>query len=111
MEYLYQDVKAEKAAKLVEALQTQSLGVFQTELTHAAYEYTPATYLICENDHAFSPKDAEGMIDAARKRWSGAFDNVVRCEAGHSPFVSMPGLVGDVIRRAARELRGLETSQ
>ncbi|OGM45517.1 hypothetical protein ABOM_006476 [Aspergillus bombycis] len=61
-----------------------------TPTTHAAYEYLPSTYLICEGDRAAPAQFQEGFANLARAE-------IDRCSAGHSPMLSQPDmLVGKI---------------
>ena len=100
----YNDIKDPVAlAGLIADLRTHSIGTLTSRLTRAAYAYTPATFVICQQDNAVSVEKAEGMIDAARKIWEVAFDKIERCDAGHTPFVSIPEHITKILRRAAGE--------
>ena len=65
-----------------------------------AWRSIPVTYLVCENDHAlpsFVQKMLVGKVEEA-----GVKVDVETCSASHSPFLSMPDKVVEVIERAAK---------
>lgn len=51
---------------------------------------------MCEKDNALPLAAQEGLLASTDVEF-----DVVRCNAGHSPFVSQPQFVADAIRRAA----------
>ncbi|KAL1847316.1 hypothetical protein Plec18170_008664 [Paecilomyces lecythidis] len=67
--------------------------------TYTAYREIPSTYIVTENDKALPPSTQERMIAQGGE---GAFE-VIRCQEGHSPWLSNPGFIVDCIRRAAGE--------
>ncbi|KAF2142727.1 uncharacterized protein K452DRAFT_226185 [Aplosporella prunicola CBS 121167] len=95
----YNDVPADEAARLVSLLRPHSFRTFFERVTFPAWKFLPSTYIVCENDRALPLAVQERLIASAGE---GVFA-VERCDAGHSPFVSQPGFVARVIRRAAGE--------
>jgi hypothetical protein len=93
----------ELVAKLVARLKPMSRGPLQTPLTRAAWEYTPATWIICEDDPAVPLSGAEKQLKAAKERIPKSLERVERCKTGHAPFLSMPEWTLEVFRRAAGE--------
>jgi homoserine acetyltransferase len=67
-------------------------------LTYAAWRHVPATYILCEEDRALKPDKQELLIQLSE----GRFD-VVRCTAGHSPFLSQPEWLGKAVRKIVGE--------
>ncbi|KAI7239179.1 hypothetical protein KC330_g2085 [Hortaea werneckii] len=65
---------------------------------YAAWKHIPSTYLVCEQDNAVPLPAQEALISQP-----GAQFRVERCSASHSPFLSMPDLTAEVVRRAAGE--------
>lgn len=84
---------------LVSSLKYQSKASFYTPLTYAAYQDVPVSYLLCEQDNALPFSAQQAMVGIGGP-------NVVPhvCAAGHSPMLSMPDKVVDVIRGAAGEV-------
>ena len=100
----YNDVEDQDVVKeLVAGMKSMSVGALRSKLTRAAWEYTPATFVICEKDFGLPVKLAEEQLKAARELVPEAFQTVERCAAGHVPFVSMPGKVVEILRRVAGE--------
>ena len=57
----------------------------KTPLTQVAYTNIPVTYLYCEGDQALPLAVQEMMV-----KQSGLSVQELRCDAGHSPFLSQP---------------------
>ena len=58
----------------------------------------PTTYLICEKDNVVPV-----WVQERNARNLGKGGRVVRCEAGHSPFLSRVEVVGELVRGMAVE--------
>lgn len=63
-----------------------------TALTNEAYQYVPTSYLLCENDQGLPISVQEGFVKNA-----GVEIQTERCTSGHSPFLSMPEKVVEVV--------------
>lgn len=96
---LYNDCTPEVAKAMTASLTHHSWRCFFSNVTYAAWRDIPSTYLVCENDNAIPGSTQEGML----KNTPGHLFEIERCQAGHSPFLSMPKETADVIRRAAGE--------
>ncbi|KAI9869807.1 MAG: hypothetical protein M1830_005074 [Pleopsidium flavum] len=93
----YNDLDQATADYWASRLTHHSYPTFHCKVTYAAWRDIPSTYLYCEADNAIPLSMQEMMVQDA-----GGFQTE-RCSAGHSPFLSQPELVVDVIRRAAGE--------
>ncbi|KAK5996084.1 putative hydrolase R7-like protein [Cladobotryum mycophilum] len=91
---IYNDLPAEEAAYWESKIIDQSYAVQTTELTRAAYRYIPSTYAICELDQALSLNIQEKFAEAADA-------DVIRLNAGHSPMLSIPEELADLIAAAS----------
>lgn len=89
--------------RLTEGLRPMSLGPLRSELTRAAWVYTPATAVVCERDFGLPVERFEKQLEVARVIEPGVFGRVERCGAAHVPFVSMPEWVLGVLIRVAGE--------
>src|SRR5262245_39434569 len=69
-----------------------------TPIDHLAYLYHPITYLFCENDQAL-PIDVQRMMVQMVKD-AGVHVVEETCTSGHSPFLSMPERVLEVVERS-----------
>lgn len=70
---------------------------------HSVVTYEPwhdirTYYLICENDNAIKLPMQEKMVAQSHGKIVE-----VRCTAGHSPFVSLPQVLLQLIQRAVEE--------
>ncbi|KAF4967045.1 hypothetical protein FSARC_5336 [Fusarium sarcochroum] len=99
----YNDLPADEADKWAKKIQHQSLGVYTSTTTYAAWRHIPSTFVLCKKDKtAITQEVVEFMIQTARKEEPSAFDVVeVREDAGHCVMISQPAWVADVVRRAA----------
>ncbi|KAK5693876.1 hypothetical protein LTR17_024942 [Elasticomyces elasticus] len=93
-EIFYNDCTAEQ----IEEAKRHGTRCFLLPLSYAAWKHMPSTYLVCENDRGIPLAAQEEMVVQL-----GAQFEVERCQAGHSPFLSMPDLTAEVGRRAAGE--------
>ncbi|KAL3451571.1 alpha/beta-hydrolase [Aspergillus insuetus] len=96
---LYSDFLPEhNAAFSAATLKPHSVASWTDELTYAAHRDIPATYLLCNNDRSMP-------VDAQRKFVGYAEGHITtfECEAGHSPMISLPGVVVETILKAAGE--------
>jgi pimeloyl-ACP methyl ester carboxylesterase len=90
----YGDLPPAEADAAAARLTTQSERAYHDEVTATSWRGRPATYVITEQD-AIVPVAAQEAF-AAR---AGA--NAVRVTTSHSPFLSQPRAVADIIERAA----------
>jgi hypothetical protein len=96
-ERFYNDLDEETTNKYVAALLHHAWPTMQDPLTHEGYRDVPTTYLLCE-------KDAAIPVEAQKFMSSYPGEGVVKihtCAAGHSPMLSMPQVVADVVHEAA----------
>jgi len=90
----YADLAAAEADAAVAQLTTQSVRAYHDTVTSTAWRGRPTTYVITEQDAIFPVAAQEAL--AAR-----AGSNGVRLATSHSPFLSQPAAVADIIERAA----------
>lgn len=90
----YADVPAAQADTAAARLTTQSLRAFYDEVTVTSWRGRPTTYVITEQDAVF-PVEAQEAL-AAR---AGA--KPLRMATSHSPFLSSPHKIADIIEGAA----------
>ena len=89
----FADVEASVASEAVGRLKAQSSAAFSDELTAVAWRDKATTYVITEQDMVF-PLPAQEAL-AAR---SGS--TAVRMDTSHSPFLSKPAELADIIEDA-----------
>jgi pimeloyl-ACP methyl ester carboxylesterase len=92
----YHDVEpalARQAASRLRPFQKTGYAVIQTDAV-AAWRTIPTTYAVCAEDRMIHPETQREMAAAA-----GA--EVLEWPSSHSPFLSHPGLVADLVARRA----------
>lgn len=77
----------------VDRLVPHNMAAFLTELTAAAWRSKPSTYVVCLQDRAIHP-DQQRFF--ANRCWS-----TVELDASHSPMLSMPERVVEIVLGAA----------
>jgi pimeloyl-ACP methyl ester carboxylesterase len=90
-EIFYGDVDPLVADAAIARLGHQSLAAVSQPLTLASWHKIPSTYVICERDAAIPPAAQEGMARRAHR--------VERLDTSHSPFLSQPSQVADLLRK------------
>lgn len=81
----------------MDALVHHSMPAFATPLTYEAYRDVPVSYLFCERDEAILPAFQKQMAAFP----GGGAVRTYTCTSGHSPMISMPEKVVDVIQDTA----------
>lgn len=100
----YNDLTSSESDYWASRLDHQSLGVYSSTQTHAAWRHIPSTYVIGKQDKTtFTPAVVEMIIENARRLEPSAFDVVEECDGGHCLMISRPDWLAGVIRRAAGE--------
>jgi pimeloyl-ACP methyl ester carboxylesterase len=92
-EIFFNDCSPEDAADAASRLEPQSLPSFEQPVRSVAWRDIPSSYLICERDNAIPPVLQEQLAERA--------GDVRRVEASHSPFLSRPGEVAELIAELA----------
>ncbi len=93
-EIFYGDVDPATAKAAIARLGHQSLAAVSQPLTQASWRDISSTYVICEKDCAIPPATQEQMARRAHR--------VERLGTSHSPFLSRPSLVADILRNELR---------
>jgi pimeloyl-ACP methyl ester carboxylesterase len=89
-EALYNDVTPAAARTYIAALRHQSLSSGLEALTDAVWQHIPTSYVVCDHDRAMP-----AAIQEAMARRTGRVHHLT---SGHSPFVSRPSELADLIR-------------
>jgi pimeloyl-ACP methyl ester carboxylesterase len=92
----YGDVDPQVADAATARLVDQSVRAFTEPLTRVAWRDRPTTYVITEDDVIF-PVEAQEALSAR------AGSRVVRLATSHSPFLSQPDAVAEIISAAASD--------
>ena len=69
-------------------------------MSHEAFREAPVTYLLCEQDQAV-PVVVQQMMVGRLEETGAKVETVETCTGSHSPFLSMPETVVEVVVRAA----------
>ncbi|KAL6792207.1 Alpha/beta hydrolase fold-1 [Trichoderma sp. SZMC 28013] len=94
----YNDLPEPQTKDLIAKLKHQAKPSFYTNLTYPAYQEVPASYLLCEQDNAIPFVAQQAMAGIA-----GPGLTSYVCSSSHSPMLSMPSKVVEVIRATAGE--------
>ena len=93
----YADVARPEAVRRASELKPTSAAVFTAVSSAPAWKTKPVTSVICTNDRAISLDRVEQMAERANGQ-------IIRWATSHSPFVSQPQLVADLLRSIASTL-------
>jgi pimeloyl-ACP methyl ester carboxylesterase len=92
-EIFYNDCSPEDAADASARLNPQLIDSFKQPLRAAAWRDRPSTYVICDQDNAIPVFAQEHMSQHAGE--------VRRIDASHSPFLSRPDEVAEIVTELA----------
>jgi pimeloyl-ACP methyl ester carboxylesterase len=92
-EIFYNDVQPHTAAWAQSHLLPSTFAAFTEPVTAAAWRYIPSTYVICERDQSIPPGWQKGLAQRASR--------IERLSTGHSPMLSQPGPLAEIIDRVA----------
>lgn len=93
----YNDLPADEQQKWVSKLTHTSRAVFEGASSYEPWHDLPCMYILCDKDHAIPIALQEKMASLlGNDRLS------FRCDASHSPFLSMPDKVADACELAAK---------
>jgi pimeloyl-ACP methyl ester carboxylesterase len=90
----YHDCPDDVARAAASRLRPQALGALRGAVPAAAWRNTASTYLLCSNDLALTP--------ALQRSSAARAGTTVEIAAGHSPFLSRPHDVADLLSRLAQ---------
>lgn len=93
-EIFFNDLDPEAAAAATIQLGSQPTVTFAQSPNGVAWRERPSTYVVCELDMAIHP--------ALQERLSRRATEVVRWPTGHSPFLSRPDLVAELLLHLSR---------
>jgi pimeloyl-ACP methyl ester carboxylesterase len=91
VELFYHDCDPAIAARAVAALVAQPAATFSQAPNGAGWKEHPSTYVVCTDDHIL---DETGQRNFARR-----CNDVVVMSTSHSPFLSDPAGVADIVAR------------
>lgn len=100
----YNDISSEAGDEWASKLSHQSIGVYNSTTTHAAWRHIPSTYVVGTEDKTIPTLEfIDFIINTAKSIELTAFDVVEKCDGGHCLMISRPEWLADVLRRAAGE--------
>ncbi|MFE2541667.1 alpha/beta fold hydrolase [Actinacidiphila glaucinigra] len=91
--HLYADASDEVAHGAAERLVLQTVKSFSEPLTTVAWQTVPSVFVICDEDRAIDPGFQEQMAARAERSY--------HLPASHSPFLSMPARLAELITEDA----------
>ena len=99
----YNDLTPAQGDEQVNQLMPQSLGVYSSTATYAAWLDIPSTFLLGDKDQSsFSAAVDDMMIKGAQQLNPSAFDVVEHClDGGHCLMISHPEWTAEALVRAA----------
>ena len=97
--HFYNDLEPDDAKKFAAMLTGLPTSTQWTEVTHEAFREIPVTYLVCEKDAAI-PEEVQRMM-CSRIEALGVRVDYETCSASHSPFLSMPGSLVEIVERVS----------
>jgi pimeloyl-ACP methyl ester carboxylesterase len=89
-ELFYADCDARTQAWAIGNLRPQCGVPYSDVVAHPGWKDTRSTYILCSADRAMPP-------DWQRDLFAPRLDKVVEIDSGHSPFLSQPGVLADVL--------------
>jgi pimeloyl-ACP methyl ester carboxylesterase len=92
---LYNDCPPEDVAVALERLGPQLMASLQQPATRAGWHEIPSTYVVCTEDLGVAPALQRAMAERA--------GSTLEWPTSHSPFLSRPELVADLLAARARD--------
>jgi Alpha/beta hydrolase family len=99
---LYNDVAPDVAAEAVRQLVPQTVRSWTEDVRTAGWRTIPATYVLCEKDHALAP--------ARQEKFALRAGSLYRLARGHSPFLSMPDELAGLLDQSLTKAGGQQTT-
>lgn len=89
-EAFYTDCTPKQAREAIARITHQSWASLRDEVTYPAWRHIPSTYVICTEDEALPP--------ASQAVFSARATEVRRLHSDHSPMISQPDVLADLLR-------------
>jgi hypothetical protein len=102
---LYGDLSPDAAGAAIALLTPDApagIGTGTTTLTATGWGSVPRTYVMCERGMAIRPALQRRFIAEADAAFPGNRTTVHTLDAAHSPFLSVPGQVADIVLKIIR---------
>ena len=97
--HFYNGLDPEDAKKFAAMLTAHPTSAQWAEVSHEAFREIPVTYLVCEND-AGLPAEVQRMM-CGHIEALGVKVDYETCSAGHSPFLSMPEKLAEIVDKVS----------
>jgi hypothetical protein len=97
-ERFYGDLDSTDADDYVSRLRWQNVGVFNSIATYSAFKHVESTYVYCEKDQAFPVEFQRYVVKMLGERHF----KTVSLPSSHSPFLSMPEKVGEIVEAVSK---------
>ena len=94
--YFYNDLPSAERQRWIAELQRSPRESNYTPISYAAYLHHPVTYLFCENDRGLPLEVQKMMVEKVKSQGVRVVEET--CSAGHSPYLSMPDRVLEVVQ-------------
>jgi pimeloyl-ACP methyl ester carboxylesterase len=95
VEYFFHDCEPDARASAAAQLRPMAVGAMTSSPRAIAWRERPATYVVCTDDRA--------LPVALQQSNARRIGNVVEMPTSHSPFLSRPDLVADLLQRIAAD--------
>jgi pimeloyl-ACP methyl ester carboxylesterase len=95
----YNDIEPERAQQLAKKNVTHNTSTFPHKVSYAPWKEISTTYVYCSKDMAIFLDLQKDMVKDAQENGAPALD-IVTCDSGHCPFLSMPGEVVGIVEKA-----------
>ena len=93
-ETFYHDCDTNDAEHAIAQLRNQPVDTFPLLTQTPAWKETPSTYVICNQDKAIPP--------SLQREFARSTTNSIEIDSGHSPFMSMPDKVAEILVQLVR---------
>ncbi|KAK3614883.1 hypothetical protein LTR56_026949 [Elasticomyces elasticus] len=107
---LYNDLPDDLAEKAASLVVPNSRTVVEQTIDYVPWNDIPCTYVICEKDRALLPAVSQWLLSSV-----SFVGEIVRMDAGHSPFLSMPdrlaALVGHLAGEKNADVEGIKLGE
>ncbi|MCJ1328568.1 hypothetical protein MMC10_005245 [Thelotrema lepadinum] len=90
---LYQDLPDDQALARGKRLRPQSIGVYWSKTSYAAWRHIPTVYVVCKQDAPATVTAVRWLIEAVRGQPDNKVENVIELNTGDSPFLSQPDTI------------------
>ena len=98
----YNDLSEAEAEQYIAHLKPFAYKAMSTKNTFQPWEEIDCGYIVCEKDQAIPAGAQRGMVQGVEA--GGGKMKVWELDASHSPFLSMPEKVAEIVREAAGEV-------